>query len=200
MASLSNAVLVVDDEKSVTDVMSLLLKRHSLQVDIAATANDGIRKLLDSSYGCLMVDKNLPDKSGLDVIAEARRLHPYCACIVMTGFPSYESILAALRMGAIDYLEKPFTDLQLVAQKVVRAVEQQQVVFQRDTFAKMLRELRADVKKRDELLVRQQSDLELLQQLIEEKVGERTKEIQAKCAKLEEELRALKTPIAENPT
>src|SRR4051812_5547609 len=182
MASLSSAVLVVDDEPSVIQLLEMLLKRQHLQVATAMTGNDAIRMMLDSSYGCLMVDKNLPDKSGLDVIAEARRLHPYCACIVMTGFPSYESILAALRMGAIDYLEKPFTDLQLVAQKVVRAMEQQQVVFQRDTFAKMLRELRADVKKRDELLVRQQSDLELLQQLIDEKVGERTKEIEAKCA------------------
>src|SRR2546421_14843 len=111
MASLSNAVLVVDDEKSVTDVLSLLLKRHALQVEIAATASDGIRLLLDNSYGCLMVDKNL-----------------------------------------------------------------------------------ADMKKRDELLVRQQSDLELLQQVIEEKVKEATQELQEKCRKLDEELRSLKTP------
>jgi DNA-binding NtrC family response regulator len=195
MASLSSVVLVVDDEPSVTQLLSLMLKRQSLQTETAHTAGEAMLKLLDNAYGCLMVDKNLPDKSGLDVIAEARRLHPYCACIVMTAFPSYDSILAAMRMGAIDYLEKPFTDLQLVGQKVARAVEQQQVIFQRDTFAKLLRETRGQLKKRDELLLRQQSDLEVLQQLIDEKVAERTHELTEKLAVLEEELRATKTPL-----
>src|SRR5581483_12154037 len=100
MASLSSVVLVVDDEPSVTQLLSLMLKRQSLQTDAAHTAGEALRKLLDNAYGCLMVDKNLPDKSGLDVIAEARRLHPYCACIVMTAFHSYDSIITAMRMGA----------------------------------------------------------------------------------------------------
>lgn len=194
MASLSGAVLVVDDEPSVLQLLELLLKRQHLQVATAATASEAIKLMLDNSYGCLMVDKNLPDKSGLEVIAEARRLHPYCACIVMTAFPSYDSILAALRMGAVDYLEKPFHDLPLVAQKVARAVEQQQVVFERDTFAKLLRELRGELKKREDLLLRQQSDIELLQELIDDKVKERTAKLTAEIEQLKEELRSLKTP------
>ncbi|MBK7864466.1 MAG: response regulator [Archangiaceae bacterium] len=196
MASLSSAVLVVDDEPSVLQLLEVLLKRQSLQVQTAVNGSDAIRLMLDNSYGCLMVDKNLPDKSGLDVIAEARRLHPYCACIVMTAFPSYDSILAAMRMGAVDYLEKPFHDLPLVAQKVARAVEQQQIVFERDTFAKLLREMRGELKKRDLLLKRQQSDLEVLQELIDDKVKERTSKLEAQLKQLEEELRAVKTPLA----
>ena len=196
MASLSAAVLVVDDEPAVTQLLEVMLKRQHLQVTTAGSANEAIRLMLDQSFGCLMVDKNLPDKSGLDVIAEARRLHPYCACIVMTAFPSYDSILAAMRMGAVDYLEKPFHDLPLVAQKVARAVEQQQVVFERDTFAKLLREMRGELKKRDELLLRQQSDLEVLQELIDDKVNERTQALTRQVRALEEELRALKTPLA----
>jgi DNA-binding NtrC family response regulator len=194
MASLSGAVLVVDDEPSVLQLLELLLKRQHLQVTTAGTASEAIKRMLDGSYGCLMVDKNLPDKSGLEVIAEARRLHPYCACIVMTAFPSYDSILAALRMGAVDYLEKPFHDLPLVAQKVARAVEQQQVVFERDTFAKLLREMRGELKKREDLLLRQQSDIEVLQELIDDKVKERTAKLTAEVEQLKEELRSLKTP------
>ncbi|MBL8950893.1 MAG: response regulator [Myxococcaceae bacterium] len=192
MASLSNAVLVVDDEPSVIELLELMLRRQNLQVATATCANDAITLLNENSYGCAMVDKNLPDKSGLDVIAEARRLHPYCACIVMTGFPSYDSILAAMRMGAVDYLEKPFHDLPLVAQKVARAVEQQQVVFQRDTFARLLREMRGELKKRDDLLIRQQSDLEVLQELIDDKVTERTARLSEQVQRLEEELARLK--------
>src|SRR5204862_5338375 len=126
------------------------------QVTSALCAGEAIKKMLDSSFGCLMVDKNLPDKSGLEVIAEARRLHPYCACIMMTAFPSYDSILAAMRIGAVDYLEKPFHDLPLVGQKIERAVEQQRITYERDAFARLLRELRTELKKRDQLLMRQQ--------------------------------------------
>jgi DNA-binding NtrC family response regulator len=192
MASLSNAVLVVDDEPSVIQLLELMLRRQNLQVATATCANDAIKLLLENSYGCAMVDKNLPDRSGLDVIAEARRLHPYCACIVMTGFPSYDSILAAMRMGAVDYLEKPFHDLPLVAQKVARAVEQQQVVFERDTFARLLREMRGELKKRDDLLIRQQSDIEVLQELIDDKVTERTAKLTEELKRLEDELRNTK--------
>jgi DNA-binding NtrC family response regulator len=197
MASLSSVVLVVDDEPSVTQLLEMMLTRQHVQVHTAANASDALKKLLDNSYGCALVDKNLPDKSGLEVIAEARRLHPYCACIVMTAFPSYDSILAAMRMGAIDYLEKPFNDLPLVAQKVVKVLEQQQIVFERDTFARLVKEMRGEMKKRDQLLIRQQSDMNVLQQLIDDKVAERTEKLTAQLSKLEEELRALKTPLAE---
>ena len=194
MASLSSAVLVVDDEPSVLQLLEILLKRRHLPVTTAGTASEAIKLMLDNSYGCLMVDKNLPDKSGLEVIAEARRLHPYCACIVMTAFPSYDSILAAMRMGAVDYLEKPFHDLPLVGQKIARAVEQQQVVFERDTLARLVREMRGEMKKRDQLLIRQQSDLELLQELVDDKVKERTARLSQELEQLKEELRSLKTP------
>lgn len=194
MASLSSAVLVVDDEPSVLQLLELLLKRQHLPVTTAGTANEAIKLMLDNSYGCLMVDKNLPDKSGLEVIAEARRLHPYCACIVMTAFPSYDSILAAMRMGAVDYLEKPFHDLPLVGQKIARAIEQQQVVFERDTLARLIRDMRGELKKRDQLLIRQQSDLELLQEVIDDKVKDRTAKLAKEVEQLKEELRSLKTP------
>src|SRR5690349_15808114 len=134
-SSLATTVLVVDDEESVIGVLKVLLKKAGLPAKFAKTASEAIKLLLEEQFGCLVVDKNLPDKTGLDVIAEARRLQPYCACVMMTGFPSYESILTALRLGAVDYLEKPFPDLTLVAQKIDHALKQQQVVFERDQFA-----------------------------------------------------------------
>jgi DNA-binding NtrC family response regulator len=189
MASLSSTVLVVDDEPSVLSILQVVLARQHVPVDTAETGNDAIRKLLDNPYGCLLVDKNLPDKSGLEIIVEAKKLHPYCACIVMTGYPSYESILAAMRLGAMDYIEKPFPDVALVSQRVARAVEQQQIIFQRDTFAKLLRDMRGQLKQRDELLLKQQSDLQVLQELIDHKVAERTQDLRDRITQLEQRLR-----------
>lgn len=195
-SSLSGAVLVVDDAQTVTSAMEVVLRGAGIGSKTALSGNQAIRLLMDEQFGVLLVDKNLPDKSGLEVIAEARRLQPYCACVLMTGSPTYESTLAALRLGAIDYLEKPFPDLNLVVQKVEGLLRQQQVVFERDRFAAALRELRGELKKRDALLQRQQSDIELLQQLIEARVQDRTLELSDRLQRLEEELRAIKTPVA----
>ncbi len=191
--SLSSAVLVVDDEDIVLQVLQAVLTKHGLQVEPAKTGSDAIRQLMDKRYGCLLVDKNLPDKSGLDVISEARHLQPYCGCVVMTAYPSYESILAAMRMGAVDYLEKPFADLNLVAQKVQGVLKQQWIQFERDAFAETIREMRGKLKQRDELLNQQQSNLEMFQEIVDFRVEEYTEQLRHKVKTLQhenEELRA----------
>ena len=186
---------MVDDEPSVLMLLDTVLKRHHLPVTTAPTADAAFRLLRDNSYGCLLVDKNLPDRGGLEVIAQAQKLHPYCAVILMTAFPSYDSILEAMRMGATDYLEKPFSDVHLVAQRVARALEQQQIVFQRDTFARLLQELKGEIKRRDKALLGQRTDKELLEEIIEQRVAERTRQLKAQVDRLEGELRGAKTPL-----
>ncbi len=188
----SNQVLVVDDDENVTQVLSALLKRFSLPARVAHGYGDAVRLLLEETFACALVDKNLPEKSGLDVIAEARRLQPYCGCILMTAFPSYESTLLALRSGAVDYLEKPFQDLPLVGEKVAKVIKAQWVVFERDTFAKQLRSMAGELKERDQRLLNQQGDLQLLINLIDYKVEERTAALRRKCQELEEQLNALR--------
>lgn len=185
--SLSSAVLVVDDEDVVLQVLKAVLSKHGLQVEVVSSGNEAIRLLMDNRYGCLLVDKNLPDKSGIDVISEARHLQPYCGCVMMTAYPSYETILQALRLGAVDYLEKPFADLSLVAQKVQGVLKQQWVHFERDAFAETIREMRTKLKARDELLQQQQSNLELFQEIIDFRVAEYTEELRAQVRVLKNE-------------
>lgn len=185
--SLSSAVLVVDDEDIVLQVLQAILAKHGLQAELVKTGSDAIRRLMDNRYGCLLVDKNLPDKSGLDVISEARHLQPYCGCVVMTAYPSYESILAAMRMGAVDYLEKPFADLNLVAQKVQSVLKQQWVHFERDAFAETIREMRGKLKQRDELLLQQQTNLEMFQEIVDFRVEEYTEQLRQKVKNLQHE-------------
>src|SRR5690242_19041645 len=95
-----NAVLIVDDEPTVIDVLMVVLKKHQLTAKGAATGEEALNLLKTERFGCLVADKNLPGKSGLEVIREAKRLQPYCACLVMTGYPTTESMLEALRLGA----------------------------------------------------------------------------------------------------
>src|SRR5581483_9362725 len=145
-----SAVLIVDDEPTVIDVLTVVLKKHQLEAKGAATGEDALQLLKAERFGCLVADKNLPGKSGLEVIREARRLQPYCACLVMTGYPTAESMLEALRLGAIDYLEKPFPELGLVVQRMQAAMDRSRTAFEREALAKTLREMKAELKKSEE--------------------------------------------------
>ena len=140
---LPDSVLLVDDEAIVLDVLTAALQKKRLTVKTAGRVADALALLEAEPFGCLLVDKNLPDGSGLDVIARARDVQPYCACIVITGYPNVDSILQALRLGAVDYLEKPFPQMSIVQEKVAQAIAHQRIVAEHGALAVRVQELSA---------------------------------------------------------
>lgn len=129
--ALPDTVLVVDDEPLVLDVLAEALKKKGFTVRTAGTFAAGLALLRAERFGCLLADKNLPDGSGLDLIRAMRETQPDAACLVMTGYPNAESILHALRLGAVDYLEKPFPHLAIVLEKVRTAMDHQRLLAER---------------------------------------------------------------------
>ncbi len=121
----NNSILVVDDEVAVHDVLKVVLKRVGFNVFLADTLAGARALMAGHRFDCALVDKNLPDGSGLDLIRELKASQPDCTSLVMTAYPNAESILEALKLGAIDYLEKPFPSLKVVQEKVKSAVERQ---------------------------------------------------------------------------
>src|SRR5713226_4083884 len=111
-------VLVVDDESAILQLLTTALGAEKLPVRTVLTAEEAEQALAAEQFGCLLVDKNLPGKDGIELLRLTRKLQPYCACLMMTGYASIESAVEALRLGAADYLQKPFPSLQLVAKKV----------------------------------------------------------------------------------
>ncbi|MFL5321655.1 MAG: response regulator [Myxococcaceae bacterium] len=118
----SKRVLVVDDEPVVCDVVSRLLVNEGLMVDQAESAEHALELLRNHRYALLVADKNLPKMSGLQLVAVARQQQPFIESVVITGFPSPESLLWAFAAGASDYLTKPFADLRVTRAKLKAAV------------------------------------------------------------------------------
>lgn len=120
---LASEVLVVDDEAVVRDLMTRLLTRDAdLLVTTAADAEEALAQLKDRRFDVLITDKNLPELGGVELIAEARKLQPNLESMLMTGYPSAESIIGAFAAGASDYLVKPFDKIQIVRAKVRAAL------------------------------------------------------------------------------
>jgi len=108
------AILVIDDEDVVRDVLERLLSRSGYQVTCAATAAEGIERLDAGEFHLLLLDLMLPDRSGMEVLSEALARRPEQMVVMMTAFATVESAVAAMRAGAQHYLTKPFKNEEVL--------------------------------------------------------------------------------------
>jgi DNA-binding NtrC family response regulator len=107
------SVLVVDDEYTLRESCASLLRAEEYTVTTCGTQREAALALRRRSFDIALVDLFLDGASGLDVLAICRETHAQCLVVVMTGLPSVDSSVEALRSGAWDYLPKPFTATQL---------------------------------------------------------------------------------------
>ncbi len=188
--TLPDTVLLVDDEQAVLDVLSLGFKRGGVPVKTALTAEGALTLLDQERFGAVVTDKNLPGKSGLDVIREARARQPHVACVVVTGYVSTESALEAIRLGANDYILKPFDNVMLVVQRVKQAIAHQRVVAERAALGEALRALEKSLRKTEAEAFQKGTELDLFQNVMELRLEDATKDLLTRVAQLESDLQA----------
>ena len=136
-------VLVVDDEQGLLDVVSDVVHSMDCTVTVAKTLAQAKRKLLGEDFELLVTDVNLPDGDGTSLLSTLRRHQPTATAIVITGSPSVDGAINALRCGAVDFVPKPFNHTQLV-DHVRKALDRQTVLCRQE---KRLVRLRDAVKK-----------------------------------------------------
>jgi two-component system NtrC family sensor kinase len=115
-------VLLVEDEPSIRELLRLVISAPDLEVVTAGTFADAMRELRQRCPDVVVADKNLPDGSGLDVVAAARAADSLVECILITGYPSLETAVAAIEHLVFDYIVKPFPDIRGVARRVRQAL------------------------------------------------------------------------------
>lgn len=123
------SILLVDDDRHLLSSMGQWLREIGYRVDAAATAAEAIAAIDKRPYDLALVDVRLGDDDGFEVLANARAVRPETAVVMMTGYGSVDSAVAAIRAGAFDFLTKPLIDdeLQLA---IERALNQQQLIEQ----------------------------------------------------------------------
>ncbi len=115
-------VLVIDDEESVATTIEAILRMDGHTVTSTTSGADAIRLLNAQRYDVVLTDLRLGDMDGIEVLREVQRTSPETASIMLTGYASLESAIAALRSGAYDYLMKP-SDVEELRATVNRAIE-----------------------------------------------------------------------------
>ena len=185
-----SSVLVVDDEPIVLQVFSRVLSEKGLRTRTASNAEEALKLLDEGGIACVLADKNMPGMDGIEMLRRVREAQPHCAFIVMTGYASTESAIEALRLGAVDYLQKPFDDLDDVARRTEEAIQQVRLEIERSTTMARLG-LFDDP---DSALVRtQESDPGAPIQILEARVRQATENLRARCLQLLSRLVASKS-------
>src|SRR5437868_11114460 len=119
-------ILVVDDERSMRELLAIVLRREGYQVLLADNGRTAIDALEKESVDLLISDIKMPDLSGVDVLRAAKRIDQDILGIMITAFASTETAVEAMRLGACDYLSKPF-DIDLLKMKVREKIENRQI-------------------------------------------------------------------------
>ncbi|HVU01098.1 MAG TPA: sigma-54 dependent transcriptional regulator [Polyangiaceae bacterium] len=132
-------VLVVDDQRNMRTTLAMMLRGAGYEVDEAADGTLGREAGMTGAYDVVLTDLRMGGADGIDVLRAIKQAQPMTEVIVMTAYGTIESAVEAMRLGAFDYIQKPFTEEELLV-KVSKAVESRKLHGQVQLFAQEFRE------------------------------------------------------------
>lgn len=132
-------LLVVDDQRNMRTTLAMMLRGHGFEVDEAADGAQGRDLGANGAYDVVITDLRMGDTDGIDVLRAVKQAQPMTEVIVMTAYGTIESAVEAMRLGAYDYVQKPFGEQELIV-KVKKAVESRRLQGQVQLFAQEFKE------------------------------------------------------------
>src|SRR5262245_25723191 len=158
-------LLIVDDEQVIRDVLTERLTAAGYPCVSAPNASEALSRLTNGDgYSLVLSDIDMPGQSGISLLQQIKKTYPDIDVVMVTGMVDVDTAIQSIRMGATDYITKPF-NLDEVVLTVERALEKQRLVRENREY----------------------------QSSLERKVEERTEELRGKAAEVERLYRELKT-------
>jgi two-component system, NtrC family, response regulator PilR len=102
-------ILIVDDERSMREMLQIVLRRDGYDVVVAENGKEAVKHLHDEPFDLLLSDIRMPDLTGVDVLRAAKEINRDLVAFMMTAFASTDTAVEAMRLGAVDYFVKPFS-------------------------------------------------------------------------------------------
>jgi FixJ family two-component response regulator len=119
-------ILIVDDEKNIRLALSMSLEMLNIPVEMAASGEEALERLAQGVYGLMLLDLRLPGLDGMEVLRQVSQQRPELKVIIITAYGSIDLAVEAMKLGAVDFLQKPF-DAAQVRDMVRRILEKQGV-------------------------------------------------------------------------
>jgi DNA-binding NtrC family response regulator len=141
-------VLVIDDEQIVLDSVSQILIDENYEVDVSLSGREGLDWAIERPYDIILTDIRMPDIGGMRVLRDIKRVKSSLPVVIITGYATTKSAVQAMKLGAADYIEKPFEPEQLL-ESVARALgiaaeDEEQGLIHKEEMAKVLERAESD--------------------------------------------------------
>ena len=110
-----NTILIVDDDKDMQTVLSDTLVLEGYKTSVARDGKEALEKINSSSPELILLDVKLPGMSGLELLEKIRKINKRSVVIMLTGYGDIKDAVQAIKLGAFDYVTKPFKDEEIIA-------------------------------------------------------------------------------------
>jgi DNA-binding NtrC family response regulator len=107
-------VLIVDDEERFRNTMRKLLTVEGIEAETAGSGREALEKLKEAAYDVIILDVRMPEMTGVEALGEIRKIDPEAEVIIMTGYASVDTAKDIMKLGAYDYLLKPYEKQELM--------------------------------------------------------------------------------------
>ena len=112
----SGRILVIDDEEDIRESLEAFLSLEGYSVDLAPSGSEGLRRLESRDYDLVLLDLMMPERSGMDVLRDIRERDREIPIFMITAFGSIDAAVEALKLGATDFIQKPWKNEQLLVE------------------------------------------------------------------------------------
>ncbi len=195
-------VLIVDDEEYIRLSLSELLSYIGFEVATAANGEDALKKLTENRFDIAFMDIKIPGMNGVELLGRVRKAYPDVSVIMMTGYATVENAVEAVKLGAYDFLRKPY-DIEEIKVSINRLLEKKKLEEEcklweealrntLDELEKKVEERTAELSKanlllKQEITERRQAEEEIrkLNEELEQRVFQRTAELESANSELE---------------
>jgi DNA-binding response OmpR family regulator len=119
-------ILIVDDEKNIRMTLSQSLESLGVEMDVAGSGEEALAKLKERDFGVILLDIRMPGMDGMEVLRQVREVRPEIRIIMITAYGTIESAVEAMKLGAVDFLQKPF-DPEEIRELVSRVMDREKL-------------------------------------------------------------------------
>lgn len=115
-------ILVVDDEKNIRLTMSMALKQMDVEVDTAINGEEALKKNKENKYCLIFLDIRMPGMDGIEVLRQLKKDNLKTRVVMITAHGSIETAVEAMKLGAVDFIQKPFSpnEIREIADKIIK--------------------------------------------------------------------------------
>ncbi|MBW1722445.1 MAG: response regulator [Deltaproteobacteria bacterium] len=129
-------VLLVDDEEDFLDTLAERMRDRDMDVETTTSAEEALKRADEESFDAVVLDLMMPGMDGLEVLKALKKRNPDIQVILLTGYASLDKGIEAMKLGAMDFIEKP-ADLKILTEKIKEAHAQKMMLVEKKIEEKM---------------------------------------------------------------